>query len=497
MYCASCGAKIKDGARFCSACGKPLDVDDAPANAQQPLPSGTPKASADRKATSDPAVSRAEGPSPVPSDHMSFAAFMMQRRQIGRFAVPTFVTILAAIIFTAGVAYALVKAYEAFVLPQAQQQEQPAAVEKKSSKKKVAATKKKARKAYEGVVARYEDFASYCEQKGAGAASYDDWAQGRGGDSGLGQIFVYNNQTAPGFLSYYYAFDDLSGDGIDELLVGFVDAQNDISAIVGAYCFVDGEAVSVMPSSEMVEGSSNMTNQYDGFIAQGESQVITVCKDGIVKFTCSQDCNQADFYISLTAKGPEVVDAVQIQNKEFDRQNGAYLVRTVEDGGKPQEAMVQGREEACRILDELAGKYPEADIEMPSASSDMWKAFKGVEPSEGSLKDGSGTADDRSGASQAPSEAASDSSDDGEAAARGDGVIADMDAFIANAKRELIVPDDASITFKVADKPNYWEGAATYVWYVEFYKDGKVVASAECGSEGYPCRSIMAYHESW
>lgn len=302
MYCASCGAKIKDGARFCSACGKPLDVDDAPANAQQPLPSGTPKASADRKATSDPAVSRAEGPSPVPSDHMSFAAFMMQRRQIGRFAVPTFVTILAAIIFTAGVAYALVKAYEAFVLPQAQQQEQPAAVEKKSSKKKVAATNKKARKAYEGVVARYEDFASYCEQKGAGAASYDDWAQGRGGDSGLGQIFVYNNQTAPGFLSYYYAFDDLSGDGIDELLVGFVDAQNDISAIVGAYCFVDGEAVSVMPSSEMVEGSSNMTNQYDGFIAQGESQVITVCKDGIVKFTCSQDCNQADFYISLTAR---------------------------------------------------------------------------------------------------------------------------------------------------------------------------------------------------
>ena len=124
---------------------------------------------------------------------------MMQRRQIGRFAVPTFVTILAAIIFTAGVAYALVKAYEAFVLPQTQQQEQPAAVEKKSSKKKVAATNKKARRAYEGVVARYEDFASYCERKGAGAASYDDWAQGRGDDSGLGQIFVYNNQTAPAF----------------------------------------------------------------------------------------------------------------------------------------------------------------------------------------------------------------------------------------------------------------------------------------------------------
>ena len=90
----------------------------------------------------------------------------------------------------------------------------------------------------------------------------------------------------------------MNGDGIDELLIGSVDAQNDISAIVGAYCFVDGKAVSVMPSSEMVEGSNNMTNRYDGFIAQGESQVITVCKDGIVKFTCSQDCNQADFYIS-------------------------------------------------------------------------------------------------------------------------------------------------------------------------------------------------------
>lgn len=488
MYCASCGAKVKDGARYCFACGKPLDVDDAPANAQQPLPSGTAKAPADRKATSDPAASCAESAFPAHSDHMSFAAFMMQRRQIGRFAVPTFVTILAAIIFTAGVAYALVKAYEAFVLPQLQQQEQPAAVENKSSKKKVAAANKKAHEAYEGVVARYEDFVSYCEQKGAGTANYDDWALGRGDDSGLGQIFVYDSQNAPGFLNYYYAFDDLNGDGIDELLIGSVDAQNDISAIVGAYCFVDGKAVSVMPSSEMVEGSNNMTNRYDGFIAQGESQVITVCKDGIVKFTCSQDCNQADFYISLTAKGPEVVDAVQIQNKEFDRQNGTYLVRTVEDGGKPQETMVQGREEACKILDEIAGEHPEADIEKPSASSDMWKAFKGAEPSENSLKDGSGTADDRTGASQAPSEAASDSGDDG--------VIADMDAFIANAKRELIVPDDASITYKVADRPSYWEGAATYVWYVEFYKDGKVVASAECGSEGYPCRSIMAYHES-
>ena len=129
---------------------------------------------------------------------------------------------------------------------------------------------------------------------------------------------------------------------------------------------------------------------------------------------------------------------MQIQNKEFDRQNGAYLVRTVEDGGKPQETMVQGREEACKILDEIAGEHPEADIEKPSASSDMWKAFKGAEPSESSLKDGSGAAGDRTGASQAPSEAASDSGDDGEAAAGDDGVIADMDAFIANAKRELV-----------------------------------------------------------
>lgn len=206
MYCASCGAKIKDGARYCSACGKPLDVDDAPANAQQPLPSGTPKAPADRKATSDPAASRAESASPAPSEHMSFAAFMMQRRQIGRFAVPTFVTILAAIIFTAGVAYALVKAYEAFVLPQLQQQEQPAAVENKSSKKKVAAANKKAHEAYEGVAARYEDFVSYCEQKGAGTANYDDWALGRGDDSGLGQIFVYDSQNAPGFFKLLLCF---------------------------------------------------------------------------------------------------------------------------------------------------------------------------------------------------------------------------------------------------------------------------------------------------
>ena len=47
------------------------------------------------------------------------------------------------------------------------------------------------------MVARYEDFASYCERKGAGAASYDDWAMDAVMILDWGQIFVYNNQTAP------------------------------------------------------------------------------------------------------------------------------------------------------------------------------------------------------------------------------------------------------------------------------------------------------------
>ena len=513
MYCTSCGTKVQDGARFCPVCGNKLmgAADETVESSEGKGASSAAKGGdAELTATEGGADARSAAPaSSTPSyapaanagkatDRMSFSAFMMQRRQIGRVAVPTFAAILIAMALTAGIAYALVKAYEAFVLPQTQQQEQAVSTEKKSSKKEIAAKNKKAHKAYEGVIARYEDFASYCEQAGAGVANYDDWAKDRGDDSGVGEEFAYIAQNTYGTNNYYgYLLDDANGDGIDELFIGMSSEDGSISEILGIYCFVDGKAVPVVEGSDLTESSGDMNfGQLEGFMVRGESQEYMPCKDGAIKFSCSQDANKSVLFFELGEKGPKLIDAAQMICQSSDRQNGAYAVRTIEDGGQPQETTVQGRDEAQKVIDEFAKKHPEADFEKPSASSNTWKKFKSVEPEEVASKnsgDKQGNASASGGTDQAADagtaeEDASESQD-----AEADNTISDMDAFIATAKRELRVPDDPSITCEVADEPSYWDGAATYVWYVAFYKDGKIVASADCGSTGFPSRSIMAY----
>lgn len=513
MYCTSCGTKVQDGARFCPVCGNKLmgAINEAAESREDNGASLAAKgASAEPKiieggAGAHSTASASTAPSCAPTANagraagrMSFSAFMMQRRQIGRVAVPTFAAILIAMALTAGIAYALVKAYEAFVLPQTQQQEQAVSTEKKSSKKEIAAKNKKAHKAYEGVIARYEDFASYCEQAGAGVANYDDWAKDRGDDSGVGEEFAYIAQNAYGTNNYYgYLLDDVNGDGIDELFIGMSSEDGSISEILGIYCFVDGKAVSVVEGSDLTESSGDMNfGQLEGFMVRGESQEYMPCKDGAIKFSCSQDANKSVLFFELGKKSSKLIDAAQMICQGSDRQNGAYVVRTIEDGGQPQETTVQGRDEAQKVIDEFAKKHPEADFEKPSASSDSWKKFKSVEPKEVASEDSGdeqGESSAGSGEDQtAEADATEDDASDGQDTEAGN-TIPDMDAFIATAKRELRVPDDPSITYEVADEPSYWEGTATYVWYVAFYKDGKIVASADCGSSGYPSRSIMGY----
>ena len=65
-------------------------------------------------------------------------------------------------------------------------------------------------------------------------------------------------------------------------------------------------------------------------------------------------------------------------------------------------------------------------------------------------------------------------------------------SFVQTARAELGVPDDPSITYEIGS-PYYWEGAGITVTPITFYKDGVVVASADCTDDGSPATTILGY----
>lgn len=70
--------------------------------------------------------------------------------------------------------------------------------------------------------------------------------------------------------------------------------------------------------------------------------------------------------------------------------------------------------------------------------------------------------------------------------------VADEAAFVETARVGLGVPDDPDVTYRMGER-SFWEGAGTYVWLIEFFRDDEMVATALCTSDGAPARSIMAY----
>lgn len=485
MFCGSCGCRVESA--DAAAAGALRASAEVSGGAVMPTESAQQQAwqvqTAQQPLQSAQQLDMASMPQPRRS---SFAAFLTERRQVGKTLVPTFAIILAAIIAAAGTAYALVKAYEVFVEPVIEQKsENNAAPAKRTKKQSSAEMNKKAHRAYGDVINRYRDFSEYCLQAGQGAGNYELWAKDRDeGDDALAQIFIYDSIVAPAYSDYYYAYKDLDDDGVDELLIGNELVHQDIEEadrILDIYRFVDGKAE---PLIEQTEGFGEWGKaDYEGFQVQGESQVYELCSDGLVKLGCSQDASASELYLKI--KNGEVVieDALQFSNATSDRQNGGYVIRSISNGGKPKEETASGRDEAMNRMKTLEDKHPVSDFERPGPNSKVWKLLFQASASAGS--------DDAQpdAASNQPTDT-DDSEDE-----HSDKSITDEASFIATAKRELFVPDDANTTYEISDEPFYWDGTGIWLWDVAFYRDGKFVAGADCDSDGHICTSIMAYHE--
>ena len=476
MRCSNCGTEVKDGAHFCPACGRSLDGVSADATCEPVDEQGE-----SEKTPSDKTSDGSKG-------QRSVASFLMRKHRVGKCEIPMIALILAAVVFTLAVAGGLVKAYEVFLLPTTQQTTSRSEAKAKeegssgkvSGKKGVTSKKNKAtspnddaHEAYQAVVSRYQDFAAFCD---SGKGRYDEWAATRNGDAALDSGYIYNVDSSYALtgksqrsvcMNFYYAYADLNGDGVDELLIGEAAAGEKPTAAMAAYCFANGKAEPIVAETEKTGTSEDSeASWYKGFMTRGEGHEYEVCQNGQVRFVCYQDWNESSLYFNVSTDGIKLVDAIQMYSDASDKDDD-FSIRTVADGGEPKDETAAGIDAARARVDAVVQKHPTVDMDSYLNGLDWQVLYDSSSSGSNGLASGA-TQDDLP-------------------------QIVDKAAFIATARSELQVPDDSSIDAEVEDTPLYWEGADRYVWEIAFYKDGDLVAGAECDESGHTLRDILVY----
>ncbi|MDO4290808.1 MAG: zinc ribbon domain-containing protein [Eggerthellaceae bacterium] len=150
MFCTQCGNEIGDSARFCTACGAPVNRDDGGAALAA---SEVAKAAADERVdqageaaaaaalaaevaasggsadAAAPAMSVASADSADRSEPVTFAAAMDAAKQKSKRRIPMVVLVALALALTVGVAYAAYRVYTDVYLPSQQVQAEQAAQE--------------------------------------------------------------------------------------------------------------------------------------------------------------------------------------------------------------------------------------------------------------------------------------------------------------------------------------------------------------------------------
>lgn len=133
MFCARCGARVSDGARFCTSCGMPLaELREATRKGKAASPAEADDLDASETRGADPAAEEADrsernqkqdqhrGATQTTSrqpqrntapQSVTFREMMLQSHRIGRLMVPTFAIIIASLIASLGIGVAVTIVY--------------------------------------------------------------------------------------------------------------------------------------------------------------------------------------------------------------------------------------------------------------------------------------------------------------------------------------------------------------------------------------------------
>ena len=430
MYCTNCGEKLAEGAVFCGNCGCRVDAGpsvpkgqvSSGAEGQAPsAPDGCtpyagqmPETPAYRYQAAQPFVrandvpwqSQAQtgaqfaavdgrAPQSRPAQaytadnggeprRSSFAAFLMERRQVGKAMVPTFAIILAMLIAAAGTAYALVKAYEVFVEPAIEQKGEsssgtPAtqggkkqnATEKKED---VKTENKKAHEAYDKIVDLYKAYGEYCEEVGPGEWTEEELRERLSQYEDYSYIgyYWYLKDVDPEHNQAFYLMKDIDGDGVDELFVSgkYNGSSSGKPFLVNFYYFADGKAKSIFDS--IGDGMATSTLSKDGFLIMGEGQGIELGEGKQLILDTHQDRYSATYCFHYGNGKLNLIDALQINIDDLSNIEKSCKVMTLEDGNKQPEEKVSDWGNAVAERDNFYAKHSASSENDKLLASNDW-----------------------------------------------------------------------------------------------------------------------------
>lgn len=211
---------MKDGARFCSACGARA-VSSHEAN------------HADVEGA-EPSV-----PSARVKEKRSLAVALIEFRRTTLRAVPTFVLAILAVIAAAGTAYAAYRVAVDVVMPMIEQVEpendEAAAADdtKEEEAPGETAENKAAHAAYEEILAKYRELED--------ETAWNEFQKSELVEDGQDSLLINVNAIADfPIKEWTYLYRDVDEDGVDELLISAGDAGS--SMVHSVYDYIDGEA---------------------------------------------------------------------------------------------------------------------------------------------------------------------------------------------------------------------------------------------------------------
>lgn len=211
MYCTRCGAKITDQARFCTSCGAPVGADTPPAGSA----GGSTLHDAEAVETGEANPPTPETEKAKPTRSRTFSETLDSSKKKSRRRIPLIVLVALSLALFSGIAYAAYQVYTHYFAPAPQDEtavvEAPAEESSDSAEGQTNPEREAAMAAYEEVLAQYRAILGMGRDEALAALVDGEYP------------LVNSVEIQDGYYDgtvFEYCYEDLDGNGVEELLIG-------------------------------------------------------------------------------------------------------------------------------------------------------------------------------------------------------------------------------------------------------------------------------------